>query len=164
MTRAAYPGTFDPMTLGHADIARRAAALFDELVVAVGSNPAKSPLFDADQRVAMARDELASLDNVTVEPFDGLLVDFLAQHGLRVVVRGVRTAADLEYEQCMAFTNGAVLPDLETLFLPAAPRFRLLNAGLIKEVATRADDLSAFLSDAVAARLREKLRGGRTMA
>jgi len=158
MSRAAYPGTFDPITLGHVDIARRAARVFGELVVAVGTNPEKAPLFDLEERVEMARGDLQDVPSITVAPFKGLLVDYLRDRGIHVVVRGIRTPTDLEYEGRMAFTNRALLPGLETIFLTASPQYALLNARLLKEVVPFGGDVRAFVSAAVADRLRAKLR------
>jgi len=156
MRRAVYPGTFDPITLGHVDIARRAATLFDEVLVAVGTNPGKRPLFATAERLRMAREALRDIPNLTVEAFEGLLVGYLRERGARIVVRGLRTPADLEYERRMAFANGAMMPDLETVFLAARPEYALLNARLLKEVASLGGDVSAFVPAAVAERLKEK--------
>ena len=161
MMRAAYPGTFDPFTRGHLDIACRAAALFDELVVAVGADPSKRTLFTPAERVEIARAELADAPNVRVEGFEGLLVEFLQSRRLHVVVRGLRSAGDFEREQRMAEMNRALLPGLEVMYLAARPEYACLNAHLIREVAALGGPApEAFVSPRVAERLRRKVRAG----
>ena len=159
MTTAAYPGAFDPITRGHIDIARRAAKVFGRLVVAVGDNPAKEPLFSREERMEMARAELQDVPNITIDSFGGLLVDYLRSHEISVVVRGIRTPSDLEYESCMALTNRAMLPGLETVFMRASPEYAFVNGRLLKEVAPLGGDISTLVPPGVAERLRKKLGG-----
>jgi pantetheine-phosphate adenylyltransferase len=158
MSKAIYPGTFDPVTRGHVDIARRAARLFDEVVVAVGLNPTKKPIFTLDERVQMVREELTDVRKITVDTFDGLLVQYLERKGIYVVLRGIRPAVDMEFESEMALTNRAMLPQMETVFIVAAPEYAFVRGQLIREIAAAGGDLSPFLSARVAERLRERTR------
>jgi len=159
MVRAIYPGTFDPITRGHADVARRAARIFDELVVAVGTNPAKEPLFPLAERLAMVRAELADLPSVRIESFEGLLVAYARSVGARVLVRGARNVADFEYELRMAMTNRALAPELETVLVLPSAEYVHVNAQLIREIATFGGPLDAFVSPQVEAALRRRLVG-----
>jgi len=158
MLTVVYPGTFDPFTLGHQDVARRGAEIFDGLIVAVGSNPAKAPLFSVEERVDMARSELADIGNIQVHAFDGLLVDYVRRIGSRVVLRGLRTLSDFEYEFQMALTNRTLAKDIETLFLMPSIQYTALNAQLIREIASMGGPLGAFLSPAVEERVRARLK------
>jgi pantetheine-phosphate adenylyltransferase len=132
---AAYSGTFDPITLGHDDIIRRAAAMFPRLIVAVGSNIAKNPRFTLDERVALIRDVARDLPNVRVIGFSGLVVDFAREHGVTVLVRGVRTVADVEYEKQMAVMNRDLYPELDTVMLAPSPEYAHLSSSLVRELA-----------------------------
>jgi pantetheine-phosphate adenylyltransferase len=155
--RAVYPGTFDPPTNGHLDVIGRAAAMFDELVVATGVNESKNRLFGDDERVTMLRDAVAPYPNVVVATFDGLLVDFCAAQGIGVIVKGVRTAGDYDYELQMALMNRR-LTGVETVFLPAAPELAHLSSSLVKEVARFGGDVSGFVPPDVHRRLIDALR------
>jgi pantetheine-phosphate adenylyltransferase len=160
MSQAIYPGTFDPVTLGHLDVVRRASAMFDRLVVAIGNNPEKRCLFDAGERIEMMRQETAGLKNVEVMPFDGLVVDFAKAQGISLVLRGIRTVSDLEYEIQMAFTNrwcGGV----ETLFIAPEPEHAFVNARFVKEIASRGGNVEGLVSTTVAERLRRKYAGAK---
>jgi pantetheine-phosphate adenylyltransferase len=154
--RAVCPGTFDPLTNGHLDVIGRAAAMFDELVVATGVNQSKKRLFDDDERVAMLRETVAGFGNVTVGTFDGLLVDYCRAEGVNVIVKGVRTAGDYDYELQMALMNRR-LTGVETVFVPAAPELAHLSSSLVKEVARFGGDVSGFLPADVHRRLVAKL-------
>ncbi|HEY3014930.1 MAG TPA: pantetheine-phosphate adenylyltransferase [Nocardioides sp.] len=156
MHRAVCPGTFDPLTNGHLDVIGRAAAMFDELVVATGVNQSKKRLFDDDERVAMLRETVAGFGNVTVGTFDGLLVDYCRAEGVNVIVKGVRTAGDYDYELQMALMNRR-LTGVETVFVPAAPELAHLSSSLVKEVARFGGDVSGFLPADVHRRLVAKL-------
>ncbi len=156
VTTAVYAGTFDPVTNGHIDIATRAAALFDRVVLAVGARIGKQTLFDVDERVALLRETLAGLDNVTVEPFTGLIVDFAREQDATVLVRGIRNPADYQYENQMAITNGRLSPGLETVMLVADPEHAFLSSTLIKEVLNAGGDVSPFVPEQVAVALRAK--------
>jgi pantetheine-phosphate adenylyltransferase len=157
--RAVCPGSFDPATLGHVDIVRRASRLFDEVVVAVGSNVSKSRLFDADERIEMMRRACADLPNVTVEGFDGLVTTFCAEIGATAIVKGLRAASDFDYELQMAQMNSS-LTGLETVFIPTSPERGFVSSSLVKEVAGFGGDVSAFVPAFVHDRLKERLASG----
>lgn len=133
--RAVFTGTFDPLTLGHLDVIRRGRALFDHLVVAIGVNPTKLMLFDIDERVALAEKVVAPFDNVTVEPFHELAVQFVRRVGARVILRGVRTLSDMEYEFGMSLINHRLDPTIETVYLLADGEYSHVSSSLIKQVA-----------------------------
>ena len=157
MRKAVYPGSFDPITRGHMDLIARGSRLFDELIVAVGQNPAKEPLFPPAERLEMVRAAAEGLDNVRVDSFDGLVVDYAKSQDARIIFRGVRTASDFEYELQMAFTNRTFGGDIETVFVMSSSEFAHLNSRLIKQVAAMGGDVSAFVTPEVAQRLRERL-------
>ena len=161
-----YPGTFDPITVGHMDIIRRAAALVDRLVVAVAGNESKDPLFSAEERVAMVEAEIAPLRapdrkdearEVEVRAFDNLLIHFARQSGATVLIRGLRAVSDFEYEFQMATMNARLDPGIETVFLSASERQQFVASRLVKEIARLGGDVSGFVSPAVAQALRERL-------
>ncbi len=154
--RAVCPGTFDPPTNGHLDVIGRAAAMFDELVVATGVNESKRRLFGDDERVELLRETVAGFGNVTVGTFDGLLVDYCRAEGIGVIVKGVRTAGDYDYELQMALMNRR-LTGVETIFLPAAPEHAHLSSSLVKEVARFGGDVSSFVPASVHRRLTDAL-------
>jgi pantetheine-phosphate adenylyltransferase len=133
--KAVYTGTFDPPTLGHLDVIRRGRRLFDELVVGIGVNPNKRSLFDVEERVALVRRLVASMPNVAVEPFDELAVQFVRRIGARVILRGVRSLSDMEYEFSMTLTNQRLDPEIETVFLMADGEYSHVSSTLIKQVA-----------------------------
>ncbi len=156
MTRAVCPGSFDPVTNGHVDIFRRAAGLFDELVVATGTNLSKSRLFDPDERLEMLREACADLPNVTVIGFTGLIVDFCREIDAAAIVKGLRGGSDYEYELPMAQMN-AHLTGVETVFVPTTASLGYVSSSLVKEVASLGGDVSALVPPAVLARLTAKL-------
>jgi pantetheine-phosphate adenylyltransferase len=156
MTRAVCPGSFDPVTNGHLDIVRRAAAIFDELVVATGTNPSKSRLFEADERLDMLREVCADLPNVTVSGFAGLIVDFCREIGAQAIVKGLRGGNDYEYELPMAQMN-AHLTGVETVFLPTTASLGYVSSSLVKEVASLGGDVSALVPPSVHVRLQKRL-------
>jgi pantetheine-phosphate adenylyltransferase len=156
MTRAVCPGSFDPVTNGHLDIIRRAAAIFDELVVATGTNPSKSRLFSPDERLEMLREVCADLPNVTVRGFDGLIVDFCRELDAPAIVKGLRGGNDYEFELPMAQMN-AHLTGVETVFLTTNASWGYVSSSLVKEVATLGGDVSALVPPSVHARLIERL-------
>ncbi len=156
MTRAVCPGSFDPVTNGHVDIFRRAAALFDELVVATGTNISKSRLFDPEERLEMLREACADLPNVTVMGFTGLIVDFCREIDAHAIVKGLRGGNDYEYELPMAQMN-AHLTGVETVFVPTTASLGYVSSSLVKEVASLGGDISALVPPAVQARLDAKL-------
>lgn len=162
---AIYVGSFDPFTLGHEDIARRGAQLFDELIVGIGINPDKQPLFTADERRDMISEVLGDLPNVAVACFTGLTVDFARAHGASVMLRGVRTVSDIETEFTMALANHTIAPDLETVFLMASERYSHISSTLIKQIAQMGRDprqmqLEKFVPAAVISPLLHKAGRG----
>jgi pantetheine-phosphate adenylyltransferase len=140
---AVYVGSFDPITLGHQDIIRRTAVVFERVTVGIGINPEKKPLFTPDERLQMARQVLTPLTNVTVRIFHGLAVDFLRECQARVMIRGVRTLSDIEAEFTMALANRALDPEIETIFLTASERYTHISSSLIKQVAQLGRDTAA---------------------
>ena len=155
-TRAVCPGSFDPVTNGHLDIFRRASALFDELIVATGTNISKSRLFDPEERLEMLREACADLPNVTVMGFTGLIVDFCKDIDAHAIVKGLRGGNDYEYELPMAQMN-AHLSGVETVFVPTTASLGYVSSSLVKEVAQLGGDVSALVPPAVRARLAAKL-------
>ncbi|MGB0100483.1 MAG: pantetheine-phosphate adenylyltransferase [Nocardioides sp.] len=156
MTRAVCPGSFDPVTNGHLDIVQRAAAIFDELVVATGTNASKSRLFEPDERLEMLREVCADLPNVTVCGFDGLIVDFCREIGAQAIVKGLRGGNDYEYELPMAQMN-AHLTGVETVFVPTNASLGYVSSSLVKEVARFGGDVSGLVPAAVHPRLVARL-------
>jgi pantetheine-phosphate adenylyltransferase len=148
-TIAVYPGTFDPITNGHADIIQRASRIFDQLVVAVAANPGKSPAFTLEERVDLVRQVIKPWQNCRVEPFSALLVDFVRNQGATVVLRGLRAVSDFEFEFQLSGINRALAPDVETLFLPTCERFAYLSSSLVREVASYEGDVSQFVDPVV---------------
>lgn len=156
--RALYPGTFDPITNGHHDIIRRAAVLFDDVTVAVAASPSKTPAFGLEQRVAMARLALADVPNVSVTGFSGLTVEFAREHGIAVVLRGLRAVSDFEFEFQLAGMNRHLAPEVETMFLTPAEQFSYISSSLVREIAALGGDVSAFVHPAIEAELRKLVR------
>ena len=153
--RVIYPGTFDPLTRGHEDVVRRAAGLFDEVVVAVAESRSAT-LFTIEERVGMAREIFAGFANVRVEGFSGLLMDYVRAQKARVVLRGLRAVSDFEYEFQMAGMNRSLHPDVETMFLTPAEQYTFISASMVREIARFGGDVSKFVSPLVAAKLIEK--------
>ncbi len=160
MTRAVCPGSFDPVTNGHLDVFRRASAIFDELVVATGTNPSKSRLFDPEARLEMLREVCADLPNVTVMGFTGLIVDFCRELDAQAIVKGLRGGNDYEYELPMAQMNSH-LTGVETVFIPTSASWGYVSSSLVKEVATLGGDVSALVPPTVHKRLQARLAGPR---
>ena len=158
MHRAVYPGSFDPVTFGHIDIIERAAALVDELIVAVLVNQAKTPLFSVDERVNMLRDVGGHVPNVRVEAFSGLSVDFVKKCDARFIVRGLRAITDFEYELQMSQTNRIMAPEIDTIFLTTSLSYAYLSSTTVKEVASYGGDISHFVPALVAERIKEKVK------
>jgi pantetheine-phosphate adenylyltransferase len=156
MTRAVCPGSFDPVTNGHLDIFRRAAGLFDELVVATGANPSKSRLFDPESRLEMLRETCADLPNVTVLGFTGLIVDFCREIGAQAIVKGLRGGNDYEFELPMAQMNSH-LTGVETVFIPTNAALGYISSSLVKEVASLGGDVSGLVPASVHPRLMARL-------
>ena len=158
MTVAAmYPGTFDPITLGHEDLLRRATTLFDRVVVAIAENPGgKAPLFTTEERVEMAATALAGIDKVEVMGYAGLTVDFAREHNLRVIIRGLRAVSDFEYEFQLANMNRHLTEDVETAFLTPTEKYTFISSSLVREVAQLGGDVSEFVSPRVKEALLKK--------
>ena len=142
---AVYPGTFDPITNGHSDLVRRAATLFDRLVVAIAANPNKAPMFTVEQRVDMARRVLSDVPNVEVMGYAGLTVDFAKQHGLAVIVRGLRAISDFEFEFQLANMTRHLNPDMESVFMTPQEQYTFISSTLVREIAVLGGNVSEFV-------------------
>jgi pantetheine-phosphate adenylyltransferase len=166
MVRAVYPGTFDPLTRGHEDIIRRGASLFDSVVVGVAASRGKNPIFSVDERIEIAREALADCANVRITSFSGLLVNFLREHDARVVLRGVRSVSDFDYEFQMAGMNRQMMADCETLFMVPTEGQMFVSGTLVREIAMMGGDVSRFVAPPVLAWIERKLASspGRTPA
>ena len=155
---AVYPGTFDPITNGHADLVARAAPLFEQVVVAIAENPGKQPGFSLDDRIALARLALAGLRNVEVRGFGSLLADFMREIGAGVILLGLRAVSDFEYEFQLASMNRYLIPEAETLFLTPAEQYSFISSSLVREIARLGGDVSSFVHPAVQQALRQRWR------
>jgi pantetheine-phosphate adenylyltransferase len=142
---AIYPGSFDPVTLGHVDVITRASSMFERIIMAVVGNPQKRSLFDVKTRVKLIRESIGPLPNVTVESFEGLLVDFAREHKATVIIRGLRAISDFEYEFQMSQMNKTLYPDLETIFVMAKLDYTFLSSSMVKEVVMLGGDVSALV-------------------
>ncbi|HFE51879.1 MAG TPA: pantetheine-phosphate adenylyltransferase [Bacteroidetes bacterium] len=151
-----YPGTFDPITNGHIDIIRRATVLFDKVVVAVTTNPAKRPLFTVEERVDLVRTCVRSIPGVVVDSFDGLLVEYARRIGATAVIRGLRAVSDFEFEFQMALVNRKLNPDLVIVFLMPNEKYTYLNSTIVKEVAQFGGNISCFVPEVVERKLKER--------
>ncbi|MGB4781406.1 pantetheine-phosphate adenylyltransferase [Candidatus Methylomirabilis sp.] len=156
-TLAVYAGTFDPFTFGHIDIARRAHRLFPRLVISVSTNPEKSALFSLAERQRIIRDAVRPMRGVSIDSFDGLLVDYMHQKGARVVIRGLRALSDFEYEFQMALMNRKLNEEIETVFLMPHEQYSYLSSRLVKEIALLGGDVSQFVRPMVARMLKEQI-------
>ena len=154
---AIYPGTFDPITRGHEDLVRRAAGLFDEVVLAIAESRGKSPVFTLQERVDMAKKVLVPFSNVRVVGFDGLLMDFVHAQKAKVLIRGLRAVSDFEYEFQMAGMNRRLYPEVETVFLTPGERHMFVSATMVREIASLGGNADAFVHPLVAQKLREKI-------
>ncbi|GGO71865.1 pantetheine-phosphate adenylyltransferase [Bowmanella pacifica] len=157
-TKAIYPGTFDPITNGHADLIERASNMFTHVTVGVASNPSKKPLFSLEERVELAKRVTAHLDNVEVMGFTGLLVDFAAKHNATILIRGLRAVSDFEYEFQLANMNRRLNPNLESVFLTPSEENSFISSTLVKEVALHRGDVSGFCHSVVQEALRVKFK------
>jgi pantetheine-phosphate adenylyltransferase len=156
---AVYPASFDPITNGHLDLIERSARLFDEVIVAVAKNLGKTPLFTVEERLEMIHSAVAGHRNVRVETMDGLLVDYVREHGSRVVIRGLRALADFEYEFEMAMMNAHMYPQIETVFLMTSAKWFYVSSSRLRELVRLGGDVSDFVPPLVSKRLQEKLSG-----
>jgi pantetheine-phosphate adenylyltransferase len=155
---AVYPGTFDPITRGHEDLVRRAAGIFDRVVVAIAANPNKAPMFSNEERVELARDVLADLPNVQVVGYSGLTVEFAKREGIAVIVRGLRAVSDFEFEFQLANMGRHIAPGVETIFLTPKEHFTFISSTLVREIATLGGDVSQFVHPLVEAAFRRKVK------
>lgn len=153
---AMYPGTFDPITLGHEDLVRRATRLFDKVIVAIAANPSKEPMFSLDERVELARTVLADMDSVEVMGYAGLTVDFARDNGLQAIVRGLRAISDFEYEFQLANMNRHLNEEVESVFLTPAETYTYISSSLVREICSMGGDISEFVSPKVKDALMER--------
>ena len=160
MAAAVCPGSYDPPTNGHVDVIERAARYFDTVVVAVIANPSKEPMFTLDERRGMLADALSHVDNVEIAAFDGLLVDFARDRGVRLVVKGLRAVSDFEYELQMAQMNATLSPGLDTLFVAANPAWAFLSSSLVKEVSRYGGSVDGLVPPGVLKALQERAETG----
>ena len=156
-TKAIYPGTFDPITKGHIDLAERASQLFDEVVIAIAASPSKQPLFDLNERLEMAQISLSHIDNISLGGFDGLLIECVRTAQAQVVIRGLRAVSDFEYEFQLAAMNRRLDPTVETMFLTPSENYTFLSASMVKEIASLGGDVSQFLHPQINKRLADRL-------
>jgi len=155
---AIYPGTFDPITLGHSDLVRRASQLFDQLIIAIAVSPNKTPVFSLEERIEMVQASLSGINNVQVMGFNTLLVDFARQHHAKVIIRGLRAVSDFEYEFQLTGMNRKLAADIETLFLMPAEQFANISSSLVREVAALGGEVKDFVDDNVRTALYQRLR------
>ena len=164
ITRAVYPGTFDPITNGHEDLIQRASRLFDEVIVGVAHSQTKRPFFSLDERVQIAKQVLAPYKNVSVSGFSGLLSEFVKEQSAAIILRGLRAVSDFEYEFQLAGMNRRLAPGVETLFLTPSDKYLFLSATIVREIAVLGGDISAFVHPVTAQRMREKIGRGEAAA
>lgn len=157
-SKAIYPGTFDPVTYGHIDLIKRACSIFSEVVIAVAHNPQKKPLFAVEERKVFLKKATEGIGGVIIDDFDGLVVDYAREKGIKVLIRGVRMISDFEYEFQMALTNRKLASDIETIFLMPHEAYSYLSSKLLKEAASLGADLSAFVPSFVQGALNNKLK------
>ena len=155
---AVYPGTFDPMTLGHEDVVRRAAQLFDHVIVAVAAGHHKKAMFTLRERIDMARDVVKEFPQVQVESFSGLLRDFVVERGAKAMVRGLRAVTDFDYEFQLAGMNRSLMPHVETVFLTPSDKYQFISSTFVREIAVLGGEVDKFVSPTVQQRLAEKVR------
>ena len=155
--KAVYPGTFDPITRGHEDLVRRAAGMFDNVLLAIAANPGKVPMFDIEERVALARDVLADIGNVQVVGYSGLTVEFARTQGIGVIVRGLRAVSDFEFEFQLAAMGRHIAPGVETVFLTPKEQFTFISSTLVREIAMLGGSVGEFVHPLVEAAFRRKV-------
>lgn len=155
---AVYPGTFDPMTLGHVDVVRRATQLFDKLIVAVAAGHHKKALFSLDERIDMVRQLVKPYPQVTVESFSGLMRDFVVQRGAKAMIRGLRAVTDFDYEFQLAGMNRSLMPDVETVFLTPSDKYQFISSTFVREIAMLGGEVDKFVDPMVQQRLMDKVR------
>jgi len=155
---AVYPGTFDPMTLGHEDVIRRATNLFDRVIVAVAAGHHKKAMFTLNERIEMAREALTHLPQVEIESFSGLVRDFVVSRGAKAMVRGLRAVTDFDYEFQLAGMNRSLMPDVETVFLTPSDKYQFISSTFVREIAVLGGEVDKFVSPSVQQRLMDKVR------
>lgn len=158
MSIAIYPGSFDPVTLGHYDIIKRSSVMFDEVIIGVLNNTAKTPLFSLEERVNMLKEAVSGLPNVSVESFNGLLVDFVKQKHTNIIIRGLRALTDFDLEMQMAQSNRMVAPDVDTVFLSTSLEYSYLSSSIVKEYARYGVELTEFVPECVIDKLMDKMK------
>lgn len=158
MSIAIYPGSFDPVTLGHYDIIKRSAVMFDQVIIGVLNNTSKKPLFSLEERVNMLQDTVLDLPNVSVEAFNGLLVEFVKQKQTNIIIRGLRALTDFDLEMQMAQSNRMVAPDVDTVFLSTSLEYSYLSSSIVKEYARYGVDLKEFVPECVISKLINKMK------
>ncbi|MFL0808270.1 MAG: pantetheine-phosphate adenylyltransferase [Oceanobacter sp.] len=158
MNRVVYPGTFDPITNGHMDLVERASRMFDHIIVAVADNPKKKPLLDLEERVGLAREVLGHLDNVEVTGFNSLLANFVHEHNVNIILRGLRAVSDFEYEFQLANMNRVLAPTVESLFLTPAEKYSYISSTLVREISALHGDVSNFVHPVVADALHARMQ------
>jgi pantetheine-phosphate adenylyltransferase len=156
MRRAVYPGTFDPVTYGHLDVIKRGSKIFDELIVAIGHNPLKDPLFTINERMDMISKNTRKISNIKVDCFEGMLIDYMKEMQTNVILRGIRTVSDFEHEFQRALTNRVLKADIETVFIMTSQEYSFLNSSLIKEAVSLGGDISKFVPSDVEKLLQQK--------
>ena len=157
MKKAVYPGTFDPVTYGHLDVIKRGSKIFDELIVAVGHNPFKKPIFTVKERMDMLSENTREIQNTRVDCFEGMLTDYVKEMQTNIILRGIRTVSDFEYEFQRALTNRVLKTDIETVFIMTSQEYSFLNSSLIKEAVSLGGDISRFVPSDVEKLLRQNL-------
>lgn len=157
MKKSIYPGSFDPVTLGHLDIIVRSAQMSDQLIIGVLNNNSKTPLFSVEERVNMLKEMTKDMPNVEVKSFGGLLIDFARENGADVVIRGLRAVTDFEYELQLAQTNRVIAPEIDTVFLTTNLKYSYLSSSVVKEIASFDGDISAFVTPEVAESIKKKM-------
>jgi pantetheine-phosphate adenylyltransferase len=157
MKKAVYPGTFDPVTYGHLDVIKRGSKIFDELIVAVGHNPLKTPIFTVEERMDMLSKNTREIQNISVDCFEGMLTDYMEEMQTNIILRGIRTMSDFEYEFQRALTNRVLKTDIETVFIMTSQEYSFLNSSLIKEAVSLGGDISKFVPSDVEKLLSQKL-------
>ena len=157
MKTAIYPGSFDPITLGHFDVLKTAACIFDKVIIAVLNNTKKSCYLTIDERLMLIKETVKDIDNIEVDYFEGLTVDFAKRMNASVIIRGLRAVSDFEYEMQLSQTNNALAPDINTVFLITKPKYNFISSSTVKEIALMGGDISKFVSPPVAEYLQEKI-------